>query len=277
MGVLRLVVVAVALIALSVAPLLWGPARQVASAETVYASTGPGRTDGESTVRQDNDDDEDDDGDDDNDNADDDGEDNDNQEDEDNDNADDGQDNDNDDDDDNDNADDDGHDNDNADDDGDDNDNDNVEPAPASGPVAGATMSSAARCYDAGASGAIDLHLASGGVTLNVVPASTFPEVTDVSLSAVDPASVASPPGPVLGDLIFNVRALSGCGGGERGQLPSAVNLGVAYSVPANASNLQIAVWNGTSWTDVQTVPDPSNPFISATVQQTGTYAVYQR
>lgn len=63
------------------------------------------------------------------------------------------------------------------------------------------------------------------------------------------------------------------------GQLPSPVNLGITYGVPADKGSLQIAYWDGTSWIDVQTVPDPdpNKPYVSATIQQAGTYAVYQQ
>jgi hypothetical protein len=134
------------------------------------------------------------------------------------------------------------------------------------------------RCYDRGMVGAINLSLARSVVTLDVVPASSFGQISELSLSAVDPATMPAPPGPVLGELMFDVQALNGCGGTEIGQTPSPVNLGVAYELGADKSSLQIARWDGSTWVDVQTVPDPSpsNPYISATIQETGVYTVYE-
>lgn len=60
-------------------------------------------------------------------------------------------------------------------------------------------------------------------------------------------------------------------------QFPASVNLGMAFSVSADKSPPRIALLQGNQWTDVPSVPDPNpnNPYISATFNRTGTYAVY--
>lgn len=78
--------------------------------------------------------------------------------------------------------------------------------------------------------------------------------------------------------MIFNVRGLNGCGGTDLDQLPAASNLAVTYTASADKSKLRFAVLLGGQWVDVPTTadPNPSNPYISATIQSTGTYVVYQ-
>jgi len=133
------------------------------------------------------------------------------------------------------------------------------------------------RCFDIGQVGVLSLILPGGSVTLDVVPNSSFPSVSQVTMSAVNPASVPATPGGRLDDIVFNVTSAQGCAGAGLGQFPSDVNLGIAYSVSADKSRLRIARLEGDRWVDVNTVPDPSptNPYISSTIRQTGTYAVY--
>ena len=133
-------------------------------------------------------------------------------------------------------------------------------------------------CYGAGEVGAVSLTLPGGSVTLDVVPASSFPKVTGVSLTKVDPSSAPGTPGARLDDVVFDLKAQDNCSGGALSELPADVNLGLAYSVAANKSALRFAAWDGSRWVDVPTVPDPSatNPYISATIRRTGTYTVYQ-
>lgn len=273
MPMLRLVVVALTLTAVAIAPLFWGDSGTPRDGRTAYATAIDGFPGDGSSVRQSND------------NGDDNGNGNDNG-------GDNGSANDNDD---NNNGNANGNDNDDNgndnngngngnDNDGDDNeDEDGDGPAPVAAPQAGGGAGAgggdafpASRCYDVGMVGVINLSLAGGSVTLDVVPVSSFPRVSRVTLSPVDPASVPAAPGGFLDGFVFDVRAQEGCDGPALGQLPSAVNLGIAYSVPADKSRLRIARWDGGRWVDVTTVPDPNNPYISATIQQTGTYAVYQ-
>jgi hypothetical protein len=97
-------------------------------------------------------------------------------------------------------------------------------------------------------------------------------------MERVDPSLAPPTAGPRLGDIVFNVRAEGGCNGPELSQLPSPANLGIAYSASIDRSRLRIAVFQGNQWVDVPTVQDldPSNPFISATIQSAGTYTVYE-
>jgi hypothetical protein len=84
----------------------------------------------------------------------------------------------------------------------------------------------------------------------------------------------------VLDSLVWSINAQSPCDGPSVGQLPGAVNLGIPYSVSANKSKLQIVhLTASNTWEEVTTVPDPdpNKPYISATIQNTGTYAVIQK
>lgn len=83
----------------------------------------------------------------------------------------------------------------------------------------------------------------------------------------------------MLDALLWRVTATNGCDGGSAGQISGAVNLGVPYSVSADKSKLQIVYLQGGQWVEVPTVadPDPNKPYISATIQNTGIYAVIQK
>ena len=80
---------------------------------------------------------------------------------------------------------------------------------------------------------------------------------------------------------MFQLRAQSSCDGADINPLPNLVNLGITYNVPAavDKSKLQIVLWNGSSWTNVDTVPDPvaGNPYVSGTINTAGTYALIQK
>jgi len=136
--------------------------------------------------------------------------------------------------------------------------------------------STAGRCFAAGQTGALTLILDGGTVTLNVVAGSTFPRDSRVTLGKVDPASVPATPGPRLDEIVFEIRAQEGCDGSALAELPADANLGVSYRVPADKATLRLARLDGGQWVDVPTVPDPANPYVSATVRRTGTYVLYQ-
>jgi hypothetical protein len=148
---------------------------------------------------------------------------------------------------------------------------------PASAPAPASSGTS--KCFSAQESGNVELMLSGGSVIVRVVPGVGFPSSTELRLSAVDPATVPAPPAgaTVLDSLVWNLEARTGCGGSAVTQLPGAVNLGVPYTVSADKSKLQIVRLDGSSWVNVDTVPDPSTSYISATIQQSGTYAVIQR
>jgi hypothetical protein len=132
------------------------------------------------------------------------------------------------------------------------------------------------RCYAAGQTGALSLTLDGGTVTLNVVAASSFPRASRVTLSRVDPASVPATPGPRLDEIVFELRAQEGCDGNALGELPADANLGVSYRVPADKATLRLAVLDSGRWVDVPTIPDPTDPYVSATIRRTGVYVLYQ-
>jgi hypothetical protein len=166
-------------------------------------------------------------------------------------------------------------------------DNDNDVPAAPAAPAAAAAPpapsgdpgASANRCYSAGETGAVFLDAPQYDVTVTVVNA--LGSGTRLSLRALDPATVpGAPSGSTLLDAaVWQIEAMSGCDGSGITQLPGAVNLGFAYSVSANKARLQIVRLEAGAWVEVPTVPDPdpNKPYISATIQNAGTYAVIQK
>jgi len=151
-------------------------------------------------------------------------------------------------------------------------------PAPAAAPApSGGTGSSVDRCFSAGETGGLFLDAPDFDVTVTVV--NPLGSDTRLSLGTVDPASVpAVPAGSTLLDsAVWHLDARVGCGGGSVGMLPAAVNNGFFYSVSANKAKLQIVRLENGAWVEVTTVPDPSKQYISATIQNAGTYAVIQK
>jgi hypothetical protein len=153
-------------------------------------------------------------------------------------------------------------------------------PEPAAAPAPGFQAASR-QCFAAGATGDLTLILEGGSVTIRVVNAG-FPQETWVSLDDIE--DLTGIPGPPAGStmldrMIWRVDAGSGCDGPAFGQLPAAVNLGIPYNVPADKSKLQIVILEDGVWQEVPTSPDPNpgNPYISATIQETGVYAVIQK
>jgi hypothetical protein len=158
-------------------------------------------------------------------------------------------------------------------------DNGDAESAP---PPAPGFMPPSRRCFAAQEVGDVRLVLEGGSVTVQVVPPSGLPQVTWVQLDDVEDRSglPALPAGAAIVDgLVWRLAGGSPCDGPAAGQLPGPVNLGIPYHVPANKPRLQIYLLQGGQWVEVPTVPDPdpNNPYISATIRQTGIYAVGQR
>jgi hypothetical protein len=296
MAAIRAALLAIIILALAVSPLavplLGGSSPGDATAYASLVSGGRFSDQAQAPALQDNDngdddnDNDDDNGDDDNDNnGDDDDDDNDN-------NGDDGDDNDNDDGDDNDN--DDGDDNDN--DDGDDNDNgdddddnDNVRVVVER---SNESVNRPTKCFDAREVGVVQLGTGSYDVTVTVMPHSSLNQTTRLTLHSVDPSTGQPPhsvlpgtvpalPGSLVDSVMFDLDAQSSCDGEDINPLPNLVNLGIVYNVPVavDKSKLQIVRLEGGSWTNVDTVPDPvaGNPYVSATVNMAGTYALIQR
>jgi hypothetical protein len=165
------------------------------------------------------------------------------------------------------------------------NNNDNFyAPAPYNPPAPAAPAPSAAsdsRCFSTGETGQVVLNLSGGSVVLSVVGPG-LPSPSRVGLETVsDPSAIAAPPGgaTMLDALIWRVTATAGCDGGSANQITGAVNLGIPYNASANKARLQIVYLQGGQWVEVPTTPDPdpSKPYISATIQNTGIYAVIQK
>lgn len=116
------------------------------------------------------------------------------------------------------------------------------------------------------------LNMALEGATVAV--RNPLPGAVQINLKRVDPGSVPAPPGGRVGSVVFDVSA----GGGA---FPHAVNLGVSYSDAAaaglNEAGLVLARLEGGQWMKVpSSVADPPSNFVSATIDQGGTYAVFQ-
>jgi hypothetical protein len=129
----------------------------------------------------------------------------------------------------------------------------------------------ASACLSSG--GSVSLDLSDGVVTARV-----FQDNLNVSLERVDPGSVQSPPGGVLGSLIFRVSAAS-CGGGGMGSLPGEGNLGVGYrrgvAAGKDESKLKLMYWDGQRWSDApKQATDPGGNYVSATISALGVYAL---
>jgi hypothetical protein len=172
----------------------------------------------------------------------------------------------------------DGDDNDNNDgDDGDDNDNVRVIVRHPNESVNRPT-----KCFDTREVGVVQLGTGSYDVTVTVMPHSSFNQTTRLTLKSIDPASAPAVSGGTLVDsVVFELKAQSSCDGADINPLPNLVNLGIVYNVPVavDKAKLQIVRWTGSAWTNVDTVPDPvaGNPYVSATINMAGTYALIQK
>jgi hypothetical protein len=163
------------------------------------------------------------------------------------------------------------------------NDNVHTPPAPAPAPATGTgAIPSSRRCFGVGESGTVHLVLEGGSVNVQVVSAGTFSQQTWIELDDVeDLNTVPAPPAgaSLLGRMVWRVNAGANCDGGGVAALPGAVNLGIPYNIAADKSKLQIVFLRNNAWVEVPTVPDPNpnNPYISSTINETGTYAVIRK
>ena len=140
-------------------------------------------------------------------------------------------------------------------------------------PVTGTT-----KCFDVQEVGLVQRALGEGNVTVAVPPDAGFSSITRLSLNQVAVSTVPAPPAgaTVVGGLVFSVDAQAGCSGPAITTLSNGANLGVTYRTSADKSKLRIVMLQGGQWMMVTTVPDPANPYISATITSGGTYAVVQ-
>jgi len=203
------------------------------------------------------------------------------------------QDNDNDDDN---NDDDDNDDDDNDDDDNDDDDNDNGNGGDDNDNDGGGdndnvtvivrtpndTINKPTKCFDTREVSVVQLGTGTYDVTVSVMPHSSFNQTTRLTLKSIDPSSAPAVSGGTLVDsVVFSLDAQSGCDGAPIAPLPNNVNLGIVYNVPTavDKTKLQIVRWTGSAWSNIDTVPDPvaGNPYVSATINQPGTYALIQK
>jgi hypothetical protein len=123
-----------------------------------------------------------------------------------------------------------------------------------------------------------------GSVFLSVL--ATQPQDTQVTLTDVSPDSLPAASGVVVSDFTFNVagNTCGGAGAGAPGfaQFPTAVNLGISYD-PNMFPGLDEGTFTimrlvGDQWVPVaSSVADPATDYVSATITETGTYAVVAR
>jgi hypothetical protein len=146
----------------------------------------------------------------------------------------------------------------------------------------GESVNRPTKCFDAREVGVVQLGTGSYDVTVQVMPHSSFGQTTRLTLRRLDPSSVAAVSGGTLVDsVVFQLDAQSSCDGAAIGMLPNLVNMGIIYNVTGSVdkAKLQIVRLDGGTWTNVTTVPDPTagNPYVSATIDRAGTYALIQK
>jgi len=127
----------------------------------------------------------------------------------------------------------------------------------------------------------VSLDLSGGSVIVRVVSPG-LPQAARIGLeSFTDMSGIPTPPGgaTMLDTMIWRVTSTNGCDGSSAAQITGDVNLGIPYTVSANKAKLQIVYLQNNQWVEVPTTPDPdpNKPYISATVRNTGTYAVIQK
>jgi hypothetical protein len=152
-------------------------------------------------------------------------------------------------------------------------------------PLLRAPIDLASRCFPVGGSGTFSLNLPGGYIALSVSPAASFGEVTGLQLAGVDPSSVPGTPGQPNSAVVFYVGARENCVGAELSQVSAAVTLSV-YRLGSPQGGLGLARLDHGQWTVIATPsfnggfyanPPLNDGVVSTTIQQTGTYAAYQR
>jgi hypothetical protein len=142
----------------------------------------------------------------------------------------------------------------------------------------GNSVTGTTKCFSVQEVGLVQRSLGDGDVTVSVPPDSGLNFVTRLTLHSLGTGDVPPATGGSFFDtLIFRLDAQDGCDGAPISQLSGPVNLGVTYRISGDKSKLQIVMLSGSSWTNVTTVADPANTYISATIQNAGTYAVIQK
>jgi len=166
------------------------------------------------------------------------------------------------------------------------NNNDNYYAPPAYSPppsssAPAASMPPMSRCFGVGETGNVTLNLSGGSVVIGVVGPG-LPQRAWLSLENVnDMSGIPTPPGgaTMYDSMIWRLNSGTNCDGAAAAQVTGAVNLGIPYTLAADKSKLQIVYLQNGQWVEVPTSadPDPNKMYISATVQNTGIYAVVQK
>jgi hypothetical protein len=176
-----------------------------------------------------------------------------------------------------------GNDNDDEDNDNNDNDEDNQNEGDSGDPFAALAASAGAGADGGCAQAGTDRSFGSadGRIAVRVFPTMSR-NVRITIANPIDPASVPANPGQKVDALLFRVTA-DDCGGGGIATLPAEVNLAVRYS-DADVGGLNEASFK-LAWLDpadntwkplAKQAPDPGANFVSATIQNTGVFVVYQ-
>jgi len=136
------------------------------------------------------------------------------------------------------------------------------------------------KCFDTRELGTIQLGRGSYDGTVQVMPPTSFGQTTRLTLRDLAVSSVPSP-GNLVDSVVFQLDAQSSCDGAHITTLPNTVNMGIIYNVTGSVdkSKLQIVRLEGSSWVNVDTVPDPTpgNPYVSTSTARAGTYALIQK
>jgi hypothetical protein len=138
------------------------------------------------------------------------------------------------------------------------------------------------KCFDTRELGTIQLGRGSYDVTVQVMPPTSFGQTTRLTLRDLAVSSVpAFTCGTLVDSVVFQLDAQSSCDGAHITTLPNLVNMGIIYNVTGTVdkSKLQLVRLEGSSWVNVDTVPDPTpgNPYVSTTTGTAGTYALIQK
>jgi len=138
------------------------------------------------------------------------------------------------------------------------------------------------KCFDTRELGTIQLGRGSYDVTVQVMPHSSLNQTTRLTLRDIAVSSVpAVTGGTLVANTVFQLDAQSSCDGAHITTLPNTVNMGIIYNTTTvvDKSKLQIVRQEGTSWVNVDTIPDPipGNPYVSTSTNMAGTYALIQK
>ena len=140
-------------------------------------------------------------------------------------------------------------------------------PAPAAAPA-----NQVSATVRAGQAGGTQLFLPGGSVVVQVVSAAPLNRDVALTLRSLTSGSVPATPGPLVGELVFELVV--------EGGLPGEVNLSVGYDDPGglNEANFVLGFFDGSRWIEApKQARDAGANYVASSTASTGTYALYQR